>query len=51
MFIFPSSITCNGVEWAAPKKKIMPFQKIYNVSSAWAKGWPDQIEKIKLSEL
>ena len=48
--LFPSSITCNAnVEWAAPQKENHAFpQKIYNASSAWAKGWPDQIEK-KLS--
>jgi len=45
--LFPSSITCNAnVEWAAPNKENHAFpKKVYNMSSAWAKGWPDQIEK------
>ena len=46
-FIYPSEITCiKGISWSPLDKNNHAYPtSVYNASSAWAKGWPDQIGK------
>lgn len=46
-FIYPSEITCvKSVSWSPLNKNNHAYPtSVYNASSAWAKGWPDQIGK------
>ncbi len=52
-FVFPSEITCiENVSWSASNETHHAYpKKVYNASSAWAKGWPDQVgEKLDHAE-
>ena len=48
VILFPNEITCfEGLSWSAnyPQDHAYP-KKVFEASSAWSKGWPDQINNI-----